>query len=228
MADPIQRELLRARALFAITYAAARYVPVPLVDDYVRERIALSVLKRSAAARAHVLEKAALKPLASAPLGCLGLLLAVLWVPIKLLLYPIRTLLSIALGVRWASRDLLEILALGRTLDRLLADGRFPARAPVDEQAAFARRARAAFDLATKGTDVRAVSGVLGLALGPLRKLVPAAIRTMGPASREEAPSAPSVEAPASRIVEALEDPSVRALLEGIDARFDAALASPS
>jgi hypothetical protein len=220
--DPIQHELLRTRALFAVTYAVARYVPVPLVDDFLRERIALSVLRRSAAARGHVLEKAALAPLSSSASGCLGCLLSILWLPIKLILYPIRALLSLVLGVRWASRDLFEILALGRTFDRLIADGRFPIASSVEVQATFAREARQAFDRAMKGLDTQAVTGVLSVALGPLRKLVPAALRLIGHASSEETPT--GVEAPASRIVATLDDPRVRALLETIDQRFDQAL----
>jgi hypothetical protein len=220
----IQHELIRTRALFAITYAVARYVPIPLVDDWLRDRIALTVLRRSAAARGHVLEKAALTPLASSSSGCLGCLLSVLWIPIKLILFPIRTILALVRGVRWASRDLLEILALGRTLDRLIDDGRFPIASSVDTQAVFAREARQAFDRAMKGLDTQAVTGVLTLALGPLRKLVPAALRVMGRASREEAPSSAAVDAPASRIVAALEEPQVQALLATIDARFDQAL----
>lgn len=225
MNDPIQHELLRTRALFATTYAVARYVPLPLVDDFLRERIALSVLRRSAAARGHVLEKPALAPLTSSSAGCLGCLMTALWVPIKIILFPIRTLLSLVLGVRWASRDLLEILALGRTFDRVLEDGRFPIASSVEVQAVFAREARRAFDRAMKGIDTQAVTGVLTSALGPLRKLVPAALRVMGRASREESPGGSAgVDAPASRIVAALEEPHVRALLETIDQRFDAAL----
>ncbi len=224
MSDPIQHDLVRTRALFAATYAAVRYVPVPLLDDYLRERIALSVLRRSAASRGHVLEKAALAPLASSSEGCLGCLTSLLWVPIKLILFPIRTLLAVVLGVRWASRDLLEILALGRTLDRVLDDGRFPA-SNVDVQATFAREARRAFDRAMKGLDTQAVTGVLAVALGPLGKLVPAAMRVMRRATREQAPDgAPGIEAPASRIVAALDEPRVRALLVTIDQRFDQAL----
>jgi hypothetical protein len=224
MSDPIQTELLRTRALFAITYAMARYVPVPFVDDLLRERIARTVLRRSLAMRGHVLDDAAFSPMASSSEGCLGCLLAGLWMPIKLILFPIRTLLSVVLGVRWASRDLLEVLALGRTFDRVLADGRFPIASSTEVQATFAREARRAFDRAMKGIDTQAVTGVLTLALGPLRKLVPAALRVMRRASRDEAPASPAVDAPASRIVAALEEPQVRALLETIDGRFDQAL----
>ena len=233
MHDPIQHELLRTRALLAITYAAARYVPLPLLDDWLRERIARSVLRRSFAARGHVLEDRALAPLASSPMGCVGCLMAALWVPLKIVLFPIRALLSAVLGVRWASRDLLEILALGRTLDRLLADGRYPfpgaseGTSALDVQAAFAAEGRRAFDRAMKGLDTQAVTGVLSIALGPLRKLVPAALRILRRVSADQggpAADATQVEAPASRVVAALEDPKVLALLETLDARFDQAL----
>ena len=75
-----------------------------------------------------------------------------------------------------------------------------------------------------KGQDTQAVNGVLAMALGPLRKVLPAAIRLIRRSRTDEDPTSRGADAPASRIVAALQEPHVRALLETIDARFDQAL----
>lgn len=226
-APSIDASVLRARAVLALLFVLARYVPLPILDDLVRERIARVVVAKAAAARSVTLDPKEIAALGASSEGCVGCLLALIWVPIRLLLYPFRALLGLVLGVRWASKDLVEIFALGRTVDRLLADGRYPMESPLEARLAYARDARRAFDLARRGLDTHTVQGVLSAALGPLGKVLVAAIRPLrrvwhGDTNTSVPPGA--VDAPAGRLATALGDPSVRDLLGKIDRRFDEAL----
>jgi hypothetical protein len=224
---PPTTSVLGARAVLALLFAAARYVPLPIVDDLVRERIARALVARAASASGHALDPAEIAVLGASSDGCLGCLAAIVRVPLFLILYPIRTLLSIVLGVRWASRDLVEMFALGRTIDRLLADGRYPRDATMEARLAYARDVRRSFDLARRGLDVHAVQGLLSVALGPLRSIVPAMMRPLRRFWHGEDPArGPEAEAPASRLTAALEDPRMRELLITIDRRFDEALSA--
>ncbi len=208
---------LRLRSMLALAFILARYVPIPFLDDYVRERIARVVVARSAGAEA--LTPPEVVRLGAASDGCLGCLGALFWAPLRLFFFPIAVLLSI----RFASRDLIEVFALGRTIERVLADGRYPLAASEEERLAYARDVRIAFDRARRGLDLDAVRGVLSVALGPIRKVVPAAAGAMrrvwhGAATTTE------TDAEAKRLTAALDDPRMQALLATIDLRFDDAL----
>ena len=217
--------LLRTRALLALSFTLARYVPLPILDDLVRDRLGRIVVTRAAAAQGVTLEPSEAAMLGGSSEGCLGCLGSLVWWPVKLVLYPFRALLGVALGIRWASRDLVEIFALGRTVDRLLAAGLYPVDSPLETRLAYARDARRAFDAARRGLDTNAVQGLLSVALGPLRGVVPAAMRPLRRFWHGDVPApAPVVEAPASRLAAALDDPRMQALLAEIDRRFDAAM----
>jgi hypothetical protein len=218
-------DVLRLRALLALSFVLARYVPLPILDDVVRDRIGRLVVARAASAQKIALEPAEIAMLGSSSEGCVGCLFALLWLPVKLILSPFRALLGVALGIRWASRDLVEIFALGRTIDRLLQDGRYPLASPLETRLAYARDARRAFDAARRGLDTHAVQGLLSVALGPLRKALPAAMRPLRRFWNGDDPEAtPEAVAPASRLMAALDDPRMKELLEAIDRRFDDAL----
>ena len=217
--------VLHTRALLALTFALARYVPIPILDDVLRERIGRMVVARAATSRDVTLDPQEIVVLGASSEGCLGCLFVALWLPIRLLLTPIWALLGVLLGLRWASRDLIEMFALGRTIERLIDDGRYPASSPIETRVAYARDARRAFDRARRGLDTRAVQGLLSAALGPLRSILPAAMRSMRRLWHGETPTpSPAVEAPTSRLMAALEDPRMKELLEAIDRRFDDAL----
>jgi hypothetical protein len=153
-------------------------------------------------------------------------LLLLIAAPLRLLLTLVLPLLAIVFGVRWASRDLVEMFALGRTIERVLDDERYPRGAPIETRIAYARDVRRAFDLARRGLDMHAVQGLLSAALGPLRAIAPAAIRAIRKVWRGETTAPPAVEAPAGRLEAALGDPRMKSLLETIDRRFDEHLLS--
>jgi hypothetical protein len=214
-------EVLRTRAALALAFLLARYVPIPFLDDVIRERIGRAVVARAAAPSGHALAPDEIARLAAPSDGCVGCLVALLWAPLKFFFFPIAVLLGISRG----SRDLVEVFALGRTIERLLADGRYPFSSPPETRLGYALDVRIAFDRARRGLDTHAVKGLLSVALGPLRKVAPAAMRSMrrfwhGDAGAPDAP----IEAPTDRLVAALDDPRMKALFESIDRRFDEAL----
>lgn len=221
-ARPVEAAVMRTRAALALGFVLARYVPVPFLDDVLRERVARVVVARAAASLGHALEKDEVARLAASSEGCLGCLGAVLWAPLRLLFYPVAVLL----GLRHASRDLVEVFALGRTIERVVSDGRYPLAATPEARLAYARDVRVSFDRARRGLDLHAVAGLLSVSLGPLRRIAPFAFRM----SRrlwhgdDDATTESSASAPASRLAAALEDPRMKALLAEIDRRFDEAL----
>ncbi len=116
-ASPIEAQVLRTRATLATAFVLARYAPLPFLDDFVRERVARQVVSRAAASLGHALAPAEIARLAAPTDGCLGCLGAILWAPLRMLFFPV----ALVLGLRFASRDLVEIFALGRTVERILA-----------------------------------------------------------------------------------------------------------
>lgn len=220
--SPVDAAVLRTRAALALAFVLGRYVPLPFLDDLVRERIARVVVTRAATSLGHALEPSEAARLAANSDGCLGCLGAILWAPLRLLFFPIAVLLNL----RHASRDLVEIFALGRTIERVLEDTRYPVAATADARLAYARDVRVAFDTARRGLDVQAVAGLLSVALGPIRKIAPAAFRMMRRVwhGDDDATADARADAPASRLAAALSDPRMRDLFAEIDRRFDAAL----
>jgi hypothetical protein len=214
---------LRTRILAGILYAAARLIPVPLVDDLTREQIVRWMVRGTLPA--GIPEDAA-RPLWSGE-GCLpGCLGRIAMLPITLLLFPFRKLLAVILGVRWMSRDLAEMLLLGRVLDHALAVGLLAEGRPSGELAAQSREIRTAFDVALRGTDTRLLSAILGAALGPIRGIVRGALGVLRRLrrSRSEKPSLedgdpPVLEESVGRIERVLIQPEVRAFVAEFDRR---------
>lgn len=216
---------LRLRITAGLLYAAGRFVPVPLVDDLVRQQIVAWMVRATVPT---TMTKAAIQPLWSDGSGCLGGCLgSLLWVPIKLLLFPIRKILSVVLGVRWVSRDLAEMLLLGRVLDHALAVGLLQETRDVGAQTQQSQEIRTAFDVALKSTDTAFLSALIGSSLGPIRGVVAAAMRTLR-ALRRSGADAPSleggdkavIESSVSRIEAMLAQPEVKRFLAEFDARM--------
>lgn len=212
----LEPAVLRTRALLAVAYLLGRFIPIPILDDLVRERIGREVVTRAAAAASTTLDAEETAALGAQPWSCMGCLGMLFWFPFALIFFPVR----LFLGVRFAGRDLVEIFALGRTLDRVLRDGRYPLTASPEARRAFAREARTAFDRARMGLDLHAVQGLLSVALGPVRAIAPAAMRVLRKSWHGDAPPS-TIDAPADRLAHALDDPRMKSLFETIDRRFD-------
>lgn len=215
---------LRLRITAGILYAACRFVPVPLLDDLLREQITAWMVRSTVPGS---IPKSAIAPLWSSQGGCLGGCLgSLLALPIKLLLFPIRKIVSVVLGVRWVSRDLAEMLLLARVLDHAIAVGLVHDARDAGEQAQQSREIRTAFDVALAGTDTRFLSALIATALGPIRGLVGAAVRTLRQLRRTRA-DAPHpegadkavIEGSVSRVESMLAQPEVKRFLAEFDAR---------
>ena len=214
-------QALRARILAGILFAAARFMPVPLLDDLVRRQVARWMVKGAA----PDLSAAALRPLSDAEPGCLpGCLGRLAMLPIQLLLFPFRKVLAILRGARWVSRDLAEMVLLGRVIDHARSTGLLSEGPQLE---ARARELRTAFDVAFHATDAQLLSTLLGAAVGPLRGLVSAAMRTLrrlrrarAEEPRPEGADAAVLDASVGRIEAALRSPPMRAFLADFDARF--------
>lgn len=220
LSDPLP-EALRIRIVAGILYAAARFVPVPILDDLVREQIARWLVRSSLPAGTP---REPTRPLYADASGCLGgLLRALFMIPIKLVLFPVRKVLAIVLGVRWVARDLAEMILLGRVIDHAIAEKLLSPSAAPEAIGAQAHDLRKAFDVALRGTDTKLLVALLGASIGPVRALVSPALRAIRALrlSGGESPSAeqPELDPAIGRIQRALETPEVRSFLAEFDRR---------
>lgn len=224
------------RLLWALLFAAGRFVPVPFVDDLMREQVALEVVRRSVAAR-HAskgkggnVPRSHLAPLAAPASGCLGGCLGLLIkIPLTLLLFPIRKLLAWVLGVRGFTRDIVEIVVLGRLVDRAVERGEIDGAKSEEAQRVECLLQRRALDEALANTDMAILSATLRAALGPLRKVMVHALSVLRVMRREGSEATPAPDATlnesASRLERAFDRPEVRALIADIELRLEANLA---
>lgn len=225
------------RVVCGLLASAARFVPVPLLDDLLREKALQILVSRALKASGRTYGSAAVAPLyAGGGSGCLeGCLLFVLLLPLKLILYPVRKIMVWVSAAKNLSADLSEAILLGRALDRCLARGRLAEGTPSPELRVEAQRIRAAFANALRGSDLRLLRGVLtatvrsvsGLpraalhALRGLRKRSEGADPTEGLSSADRE----KVNEGAERIESALETPEMQAFLAEFDRTFDENLA---
>lgn len=224
---------LRNRILAGILYAAARFVPVPLVDDLLRTQIARWMVSMAIPAG---LPKEASRPLWADNEGCLGGCLRGSYIlTLKLLLFPIRKLLALLFAVRWVSRDLAAMILLGRVIDHARDTGLLDSSQPAAELARRSTEIRKAFETAMKGHDVRAFTTFLRTAIGPVRAVVKAAVRTLRSLrrTRAEAPTVgeaeqPVIDASVSRIQRGMQGPEVQEFLREFDRRVLDALEAPA
>lgn len=228
----MESKALELRLICGLLASAARLVPVPLLDDILREKALHLMVSRTIKLHGRAYRSASVAPLYGTAEGCgqrLALFL-LLW-PIKLLLYPIKKVLSWIMAAKNVAADLSEAVLLGRTLDRVLANERLPMGADAGALRTEAARVRLAFDNALRGTDLRLLRAVLRRALEGVKGLPRAAVRALrrlrnkaddaDPTAGLSAADREKVDAGASRIAAALEAPDVRAFLEAFDARFD-------
>ena len=210
---------LRTRILAGTLYAAGRYVPLPLVDHLVREQVARWLVRSTVPAG---LPKEHTRVLYADSAGCLGgALRALFMIPIKLILFPIRKVLAVVLGVRWVARDLAEMLLLGRVIDHAVAEGLL---ADSPTLADDAKDLKTSFDVAMKGTDTRLLVALFGTATSPLRGALAPALRALRSLRRssDEAPTPEStaeLDPTVSRIQAMLQTPEVRRFVDEFDQR---------
>lgn len=209
-------------AACGIAAAAARFVPVPLLDDAIRARAVRIAVSRALRAHGRDYPAGRLEPLWEADGGG-GLGRRIAAVGRRVLLFPIRKYVAVFGAVRGVPNDVMRVVLLARTVDRRLAKGELVT--PDTEQA---REIRRAVDAALDGMDLRLLTAALGDGLSQGRDLTTAAIRYARRFGDKDTdpdldPSGP-VGAGAQRITEALERPEVVQLLDRFDNQVDAAL----
>ena len=230
--------LVHQWVLAAIASAAARFIPLPFVDDMVRTRSRQFAVARTLAAHGYDYSSGDLAPLYGGMSGSLAskLFRKVTSVPMKLALFPIRKLVRIFGSVRGVPLDLMETILIARTLDRCIDRGLFEPAAESKERERQAAEVRGAFDEAFDGIDWLAVKSVTsdtmeqlrhwGGATTELAQQVFAKDQTdpdrlaVDPLANDE-----EVAAGAAKVEAMLQQPETMQLMATFDRRFDAALA---
>ena len=232
-AEVVPAQLVREWVLCAIAAAAARFVPVPLLDDVVRERATQVAVLRTLRAHGREYPSDAVEPLYQGVDGWgSGALRAAVRLPVKLVLFPVRKYVAVFGAVKGVPTDVMMVLLLTRTVFRVLADGRLREgdRPALRRQAEQVRRAH---DAATAGMDLRLASGAVSDALSRGKPMTTAAVgyarrflRRDRPIEAGDLHPGGSVEDGAERVQQAWRSPELTRLLAEFDARVDAGLAA--
>jgi len=223
---------MQLRLVCGLLASAARLVPVPLLDDVLREKALQLMVSRTLKQHARTYGSKAVSPLYGDQNGCLhGCIIGLLVLPMKVLIFPVRKFLAWGMAVKNLARDLSEAVLLGRTLDRILDANRLPMDATTESLRADAARVRLAFSNATAGTDLTLIRGVLTTALRSVSGLPSAAMRALrgirsrpddaDPTASLSSADKATVETGAARVSSALETPEMRAFLTRFDETFD-------
>jgi hypothetical protein len=226
MVDSPSPALVSQWAACGIAAAAARFVPVPVLDDAIRTRAVRIAVSRALRAHGRDYPAGRLEPLWEDEGGG-GLGRRVAAVGRGVLLFPIRKYLAIFGAVRGVPTDVMRVVLLARTVDRRLALGEL-ATADADR----AREIRRAVDAALASMDLRLLVAALGVGLSQGRDLTAAAVRYARRFGDRDAdpdldPAGPVGEG-AQRVTEVLEQPEVVQLLDRFDAQVDSELSRPT
>jgi hypothetical protein len=222
---------MQLRLVCGLLASAARLVPVPFLDDLLREKALHLMVSRTIKAHGRTYRSSSVAPLYGDERGCLhGCLMFLVLLPIKLILYPFRKILTYVLAAKHLAADLSEAILLGRVLDRSLEDGRLANGSDPAALRAEAEKIRAAFANALAGTDLKLLRGVVTTALRSVSGLPRAAFHAVRKLRKRDVEADPTeglssedrakVEAGARKVESALETPEVRAYLERFDERF--------
>lgn len=220
--------LLTQWAVCGIAAAAARFVPVPMLDDVVRERAVQVAVLRTLRAHDRDYSSELLDPLWGEKDGSSGIGRRLRQVGKKILLFPVRKYAAVFGAVRGVPNDVMRVILLARTVERRLEQGALtdPARVP-DE----ARALRAAVDTAIDGMDLRMLTAGLADGLSQGRGLTAAAVtfarRRFTKADPDDTLDTPEpVAEGAERVTEVLRRPEITQLLDRFDTQVDTALSA--
>lgn len=221
--------LRREWVLYAGAAAASRFLPVPLLDDLVKEQATRAAVTRTWRAHGRRPSREVVDILTGESSRLSARIRRALGrLPLLVLLYPWRKALRIARAAHGVSDDAAQVLLLARSVDRCLSAGWFA----VDDPQLLRRQAeqvRLAHEQAVAGSDLRVLRHALGVALRRMRGMGPDAARIARRAVALRRPAAgPAPLAgpePAGGAAAVLDSPEVSGVLATLDARFDAALA---
>ena len=210
-------------AVCGIAAAAARFVPVPMLDDVIRERALQLAVSRTLRAHGRDYPSDLLEPLWSDAEAGSGLRRRLKAVGMRVLLFPIRKYAAIFGAVRGVPNDVMRVVLVARTVDRRLAAGGLADPAAVPAQAGDIRRA---VEQAIDGMDLRLLTAGLSDGLSQGKELSGAAVayaRNLIRPGRTPEPDS-TVRAGADKVTEVLDRPEIAQLLDRFDSRVDAAL----
>lgn len=209
-----------------IVSASSRFIPIPLIDDAVRDQCRRFVVSRTLAAHDSSVTLDTLRPYYGSNEGCLGGCAAgMLKAPLKLLLFPIRKIVSIATSFRNVPLEITRTVLMGRTLDRYLTVHE------LDPDSMAPSSMRVAFDQAFAYMDFRILRAAMADALSSVSGWKAAAVKSAKKVagSRDAAEhgidAADDVQSGATKIQEVLRRPETLSLFDEFDRRFDELLA---
>lgn len=225
MTDP---RLVSQWAVCGIAAAAARFLPVPLLDDVVRQRATQLAVVRTLRAHGRTYPADRVAPLWGEPeaRNGSGLRRRLRAASSRLLLFPVRKYTAVFGAVRGVPTDVLRVVLLARAVDSRLE--RDALRGP-DGLAEEATALRRAVDEALGRIDLHLLTAAVADGLSGTRGLSTASLafarRRLGRTDPEAAlePDA-AVSEGAERVSEVLRRPEVVQLLERFDAQVDARL----
>jgi len=216
--------LVNQWAMAGIVSAASRFIPVPYAEDSVRYRCRRFVVSRTLVSHKSPVSADTLKPYYDTDGFFNSWTAKIIQAPFKLLLFPIRKTVRIITSVRNVPLEIIQIVLLGRTLDRCLRI----ATLTLDQ--ATAKRMRTAFDEAFSGMDFYVVRAALIDALKSVNGLKSAAIAMAKRVSTKEEPNpetllpSDKVESGAASVQSVLDQPETLVLFAEFDRRFDEAM----
>ena len=226
--------VLRMRLVCGLLASAARFVPVPFLDDFLREKAQHVLVAHTLEAHGRTYRSKEVAPLYGDLTGCLqGCLLGALTGIFKLITYPFRKILVWIMAAKWLARDVAEAVLLGRAMDRALAAGQLADDSDKATRHQDAIRLRRAFDNAVAGTDMKLLRTVLDGTVGSISGLPRAAFAALRGLRRQDADAdadpteglSPAHEAKMAegtdRLAAALDTEDMRAFLAAFDQRLD-------
>ena len=165
----------------ALLIAAARFVPIPLVDEMLAARVRRYLIGRLLGLEGRKYPTTTVAPLYGETGGCLDACLTIaVKVPLAILLFPIRKIIAIATAVRDFAKDTSHTILLGRCVSRVLKRGLLVAEPAADAPQrlhATASIVRASFERTLEASDTSRLSAPIKQRLGDLGKLPGAAVR---------------------------------------------------
>lgn len=234
--------LVREWTLCAMAAAAARFVPVPLLDDVVKDRATRLAVLRTLRAHGRRYPSDAVEPLYTGIEGwARGILRQAARIPGRIALFPVRKYVAVFGAVKGVPTDVITVLLLSRSVYRALGAGRLTgpplaegqelSKAQERQLQAEAAQVRRAFDAAVDGMDLALLSGAVSDALAQGGVLTRSATEYAGRLLRRDRadddtlPTDGAVDAGAERLEQTLRRPEVARLIADFDSAFDAALA---
>ena len=114
--------LLHHWVVAGIVSASSRFIPIPFVDDVVKDQCRRYIVSQTLAAHETELTTKDLQPFYDSGSGCLaGCMGTLIKAPLKLLLFPVRKIIAIVTSVRGVPLEVTRSVLMGRTLDRYLS-----------------------------------------------------------------------------------------------------------